>query len=66
MALDPAAVARQHVWDDLSMWATRNAKAALDGLGRAKAQDDKEYLTARAETFQKIAAGARTKLEAKP
>jgi hypothetical protein len=66
MALDPADVARRHVWEDLEAWAMGKAETALEGVPRAFAPEDKQYLTTRAETLQKIAAGARTKLETKP
>ena len=66
MALDPADVARRHVWEDLEAWAMGKVETALEGVPRAFAPEDKQYLTTRAETLQKIAAGARTKLETKP
>ena len=63
MALEPAAVATGHVDEELAEIATAKAEAALGGLGRAKAQDDKEYLTARAERWQKWADTARKQME---
>ena len=63
MALEPSAVARGHVDEELAQIATAKAEAALDGLGRAKAQDDKEYLTAMAERWQKWADTARKQQE---
>ncbi len=66
MALEPAKVAAGHVWEDLEQWAITKAEIALEAVPRAFAPADKDYLTTRAETLQKIAAGARTKLETKP
>ena len=66
MALDPADVARRHVWEDLEAWAIGKAKTALESVPRAFAPADKDYLTSRAQLMQTIAAGARKKLEAKP
>lgn len=66
MALDSAAVAIRHVDEELMEIALSKANAALDGLGMAKAQDDKEYLTAKAERWQKWADTARKQMERKP
>ena len=66
MALEPAAVAARHVWEDLEQWAIGKAEAALEAVPRAFAPHDKDYLTTRAQLMQTIAAGARKKLEAKP
>lgn len=66
MALEPATVAARHVWEDLEQWAIAKAETALEAVPRAFAPDDKDYLTARAQLMQTIAAGARKKLEAKP
>ena len=66
MALEPATVAARHVWEELEQWAIAKAETALEAVPRAFAPEDKQYLTTRAETLQKIAAGARTKLETKP
>jgi hypothetical protein len=66
MALDPPSVARRHVWEELEAWAMGKVETALEAVPRAFAPADKDYLTTRAETLQKIAAGARTKLETKP
>lgn len=66
MALEPATVAARHVWEDLEAWAIGKAETALEAVPRAFAQDDKDYLTSRAQLMQTIAAGARKKLEAKP
>ena len=63
MALDPADVARGHVDEELAQIATAKAEAALGGLERAKAQDDKDYLTAKAERWQKWAETARKQQE---
>lgn len=66
MALDPSAVARGHVDEELAQIATAKAEAALGGVGRAKEQPDKEYLTAKAERWQKWAETARKQMERKP
>jgi len=66
MALDPPSVARRHVWEELEAWAMGKAETALEGVARAFAPEDKDYLTSRAQLMQTIAAGARKKLEAKP
>ena len=63
MALEPSAVATGHVDEELAEIATAKAEAALDGLGRVKAQDDKEYLTAKVERWQKWAETARKQME---
>jgi hypothetical protein len=54
------------VWEELEAWAMGKVETALEAVPRAFAPADKDYLTTRAETLQKIAAGARTKLETKP
>jgi hypothetical protein len=66
MALDPADVARGHVDEELAQIATAKAEAALDGLAKAKAHDDKEYLTAKAKRWQKWAETARKQQEKRP
>ena len=63
MALEPADVATGHVDEELAQIATAKAEAALDGLGKAKAQDDKEYLTAKVARWQKWAETARKQQE---
>jgi hypothetical protein len=54
------------VWEELEAWAMGKAETALEGVARAFAPEDKDYLTSRAQLMQTIAAGARKKLEAKP
>ena len=66
MALDPADVARRHVDEELMEIATAKANAAIGGVGRAKPGQDREYLTAKAERWQKWAATARRQQEQKP
>ena len=63
MALEPSAVARGHVDEELAQIATAKAEAALGGLEMAKEQDDKEYLTAKAERWQKWAETSRKQQE---
>ncbi len=63
MALDPADVARRHVDEELMEIATRKAEAALDAVPRALPGQDREYLTAKAERWQKWAATARKQME---
>ena len=63
MALEPSAVATGHVDEEMAQIATAKAEAALDGLGRAQAGQDREYLTAKAERWQKWAETARKKME---
>jgi hypothetical protein len=66
MALDPADVARRHVDEELMELATAKAEAALEAIARAQPGPDREYLTAKAERWQKWAATARKQMEAKP
>lgn len=63
MALDPAEVARRHVDEELMEIATAKAEAALDALARAQLGQDRDYLTAKAERWQKWAATARKQME---
>lgn len=63
MALEPSAVARWHVDEELMEIATAKAEAALDGLARAQPGQDRDYLTARAERWQKWADTARKQME---
>ena len=63
MALDPAAVAARHVDEELMEIATAKAEAALDAVARAVPGQDREYLTAKAERWQKWAATARKQME---
>lgn len=63
MALDPTEIARKYVDEELAEIAITKAEAALDAIGRAFAPDDKQYLTARAERWQKWAATARKQME---
>ena len=63
MALDPAAVARGHVDEEMAEIATAKAEAALDGLARAQPGQDRDYLTAKAERWQKWAETARKQME---
>ena len=63
MALDPADVARGHVDEEMAQIATDKAEAALDGLARAQPGQDKDYLTAKAERWQKWAETARKQQE---
>ena len=65
MALDPAAVAARHVDEELMEIATAKAEAALDAVARAVPGQDREYLTAKAERWQKWAATARRQQEQK-
>ena len=66
MALDPADGARGHVDEELAQIAAAKAEAALDGLARAQPGQDREYLTAKAERWQKWAETARKQMERKP
>ena len=63
MALDPAAVAARHVDEELMEIATAKAEAALEAIARALPGQDRDYLTARAERWQKWAATARKQME---
>ena len=63
MALEPSAVATGHVDEELAQIATAKAEAALDGLARAQPGQDRDYLTARAERWQKWADTARKQME---
>ena len=65
MALDPADVARRHVDEELMELALVKANEALRGLEMAQEQSDKDYLTAKAERWQKWAATARKQQEQK-
>ena len=65
MALDPADVARRHVDEELMELATAKAEAALEAITRALARHDQQYLTAKAERWQKWAATARKQQELK-
>ena len=65
MALNPADVARRHVDEELMEIATTKAEAALEAIARAQPGQDREYLTARAERWQKWAATARKQQELK-
>ena len=65
MALDPADVARRHVDEELLELATAKAEAALEALARAQPGQDREYLTAKAERWQKWAATAQRQQEQK-
>ena len=65
MALEPATVATGHVDEELAEIAARKAEAALDGLARAQPGQDREYLTAKAERWQKWADTARKQMERK-
>ena len=66
MALDPADVARKHVDEELMELATAKAEAALEAIARAQPGQDREYLTAKAERWQKWAATTRRQQEQKP
>lgn len=66
MALDPADVARRHVDEELMELATTKAEAALEAVSRALPGQDQQYLTAKAERWQKWAATARKQQELKP
>jgi hypothetical protein len=66
MALEPATVAQQHVDEELMEMATAKAEAALEAVPRAFTPEDKQYLTAKAERWQKWAATARKQMERKP
>ena len=63
MALEPADVARGHVDEELAQIATAKAEAALDAIARAQPGQDREYLTAKAERWQKWAETARKQQE---
>ena len=63
MALEPSAVATGHVDEELAQIATAKAEAALDGLARAQPGQDRDYLTAKAERWQKWAETARKQME---
>ena len=63
MALDPAHVARRHVDEELMEIAVAKAEAALEALARAQPGQDRDYLTAKAERWQKWAATARKQQE---
>ena len=66
MALEPATVAARHVDEELMEIATARAEAALEAVSRALPGQDREYLTTKAERWQKWAATARKQMEAKP
>jgi hypothetical protein len=63
MALDPDNVAIGHVDEELMEIATAKAEAALEALARAQPGQDREYLTAKAERWQKWAKTARKQME---
>ena len=63
MALEPATVATGHVDEELTEIAARKAEAALDAVSRALPGHDREYLTAKAERWQKWADTARKQME---
>ena len=63
MALDPADVARRHVDEELMEIGVAKAEAALDAVPRALPGQDREYLTAKAERWQKWAETARKQME---
>ena len=65
MALDPADVARRHVDEELMEIATAKAEVALEAIARAQPGQDQQYLTAKAERWQKWAATARKQQEPK-
>jgi hypothetical protein len=65
MAINPADVARRHVDEELMEIATAKAEAALEAIARAQPGQDREYLTARAERWQKWAATAQKQMELK-
>ena len=66
MALDPADVARRQVDEELMEIGVAKAEAALEALARAQPGQDRDYLTAKAERWQKWAATARKQMETKP
>lgn len=63
MALEPATVAVRHVDEELAEIATAKAEAALEGLARALPGQDRDYLTSKAERWQKWAATALKQME---
>ena len=63
MALEPADVARGHVDEELAQIATAKANAALGAIGRAQPGQDREYLTAKVDRWQKWAETARKQME---
>lgn len=63
MALEPAAVAARHVDEELMEIATAKAEAALNAVPRALPGEDRDYLTAKAERWQKWAATALKQME---
>ena len=65
MALDPVDVARRHVDEELMEIATAKAEAALEAIARAQPGQNRDYLTAKAERWQKWAATARRQQEQK-
>ncbi len=65
MALDPADVARRHVDEELMELATAKAEATLEAIARAQPGQDRDYLTAKAERWQKWAATAQKQMELK-
>ncbi len=66
MALDPADVARRHVDEELMEIATAKAEASLEAIARALPGQDQQYLTAKAERWQKWAETARKQQEKRP
>lgn len=66
MAIDPADVARRHVDEELMEIGVAKAEAAMESLARAQPGQDRDYLTAKAERWQKWAATARKQMERKP
>ncbi|MFN8993638.1 MAG: hypothetical protein ACK5X3_08285 [Pseudomonadota bacterium] len=65
MAINPADVARRHVDEELMEIATAKAEAAMEAIARAQPGQDREYLTAKAERWQKWAATAQKQMELK-
>ena len=65
MALDPTSVAQKHVDEELMEIANAKAEAALEAIARASPGQDREYLTAKAERWQKWAATAEKQMERK-
>lgn len=66
MALEPATVAARHVDEELMEIAAAKAEAALEAVLRVLPGQDREYLTAKAERWQKWAATARKQMGTKP
>lgn len=64
--MTPREIGAYHVDEELMEIATNKAEAALEAVARALPGQDRDYLTAKAERWQKWAAIARKQQERQP